>query len=339
MRRRRKTIAQPNSQSLNVTTCPIALDARGVSPQNDARLLIQYLSIFRSVRPAALLAFTAKPNIYGSLAARLAGVPVINTITGLGTGFLSSAALELVMSLLYRSALKCSSRVFFHNVDDLELFETRRLIRGGQGEVVAGSGVDLQRFAATPPPISETPTFLFIGRFLTDKGALEFAEAAAAVRRHCRASFRMLGSLEDHPKAVLAEKIQAFADSGVIEIIPQTDDVRPVIAAADCLVLPSYREGLPRVVLEASAMGRPVIATDVPGCRQAVEQGVTGLLCEPRSAASLAHAMLQMVRMTPAQRAAMGAKGRVKAEREFSEEQVVSAYLAALELVVAAAGQ
>ncbi len=318
-------------RSLGVEIEFVPVDARGVSPLRDLRLFLSYRSVFRRVRPDAFLAFTAKPNIYGSLAAALCDVPVINTITGLGTAFLSGRALQAIVSRLYRLALRRSKRVFFHNKEDCALFVDRKLVRSEQAAVVAGSGVDLERFSPRQNLKADgSVTFLFIGRMLTDKGAMEFARAAEIVGSQIEARFRMLGSVEDHPKAVSRDFLEEAARRGTIELLGTCDDVRPVIADSDCVVLPSYREGLPRVLLEASAMGKPVIATDVPGCRDAVADGVTGLLCEPRSAASLARAMTAMAAMTPSERGAMGKAGRLKAEREFSIDGVVNCYLDAL---------
>ena len=321
----------PILRDMSVTVEHVPIDARGISPWRDARLLVSYYALLRRLRPAAMLGFTAKPNIYGTMAATFLRIPVINTITGLGTGFLSGPALEWIVTGLYRRSLRRSARVFFHNPEDRDLFVDRKIVAIAQTAIVSGSGVNLQHFSPRPKIASDAPpTFLFIGRFLKDKGALEFAEAAAVVRQRHSARFRMLGRLEDHPKAVSRAVLQQFESDGTVEMLEPVQDVRPYIAEADCIVLPSYREGLPRVVLEASAMAKPVISTNVPGCRDAVDHGLTGLLCDPRSATSLADAMTAVIGMSSGERMAMGDRARVKAEREFSEEVVVAAYLDAL---------
>jgi glycosyltransferase involved in cell wall biosynthesis len=256
---------------------------------------------------------------------------VVATISGLGTTFLSSLPLQLLVSRLYRRALRSSARVFFHNHEDRDLFVDRNIVRRDIAEVVPGSGVDLGRFS---PRQFRSPndqiTFLFVGRILKDKGALEFAEAAAIVRETNAARFQMLGSLGNHPKALAPGILEPFVRDGIIEPLGSATDVRPFIANADCIVLPSYREGLPRTILEASAMAKPVIASNVPGCRQAVDDQVTGFLCEPRSARSLALAMTKIIGMSADERRMMGLRGRKKAEAEFSEDRVVAAYLGAL---------
>ena len=317
---------------MGVEIAPIAIDARGVSPLRDIKLLLDYRSSIRRIAPKAFLGFTAKPNIYGSASAASLGIPAINTVTGLGTGFLSGRILQAIVSRLYRWGLRRSRKVFFHNQEDLDLFISSGLVRAEQAGLVAGSGVDLARFASAPKKAgAQPPTFLFIGRLLKDKGLGEFLEAASLVKQRRPARFQVIGAIEDHPKAVSRQSIEEAGASGAVELLGRTDDVRPFIANADCVVLPSYREGLPRVLLEAGAMATPVVAADVPGCRQAVDHGVTGLLCEARSAAALAQAMLTIAEMSPKDRMAMGKRGRSKAEREFSEEGVVAAYLEALD--------
>ena len=315
-------------RAMGVEVHHVPVDARGLSPIRDACLLLKYDGALRRLRPAAFLGFTAKPNIYGSIAAARLGIPVINTITGLGTGFLSGRTLQSIISILYRWGLRHSYRVFFHNHEDRNLFVTQRLVTATQAAVVPGSGIDLQYFYPASELGSDQPlTFLFIGRFLKDKGTMEFVQAATLLKKRTQARFQMIGSVEDHPRAVPRHVFEKLVRDSTVELIGTTEDVRPYMAGADCIVLPSYREGLPRVLLEASAMGKPVIATNVPGCRQAVEDGRTGLICEPRSSSSLAKAMINIAEMPPQERAEMGRHGRQKAEREFSQERVVATYL------------
>lgn len=324
--------ASPQLRQLGVEFAPIAIDAKGLSPINDLALVARYRRLMRRIAPDAFLGFTPKPNIFGSIAAQACGVPAISTVTGLGTGFLSGRALQGLVTILYRLAFRRSLRVFFHNEDDLELFVGKGLVAADKAMVVAGSGIDLERFAPVVRKPSERPlVFLFIGRFLRDKGVEEFIAAARLVKQRRAAEFRMIGAIEDHPKAASRDLIEAAAAAGDVELLGTTGDVRPFIADADCMVLPSYREGLPRVLLEASAMATPVIASDVPGCRQAVDDRVTGLLCEARSASSLAAAIAAFADMSFEGRVKMGEMGRAKAEREFSEARVVAAYLDALE--------
>ena len=316
---------------------PISMSPRGTSPLADLRLLKAYAKVLRDIRPAALLGFTAKPNIYGSIAARLVGVPAINNVSVLGTVFARRSWLTALVSNLYRIALRQSAKVFFQNGDDRALFERMGLVQGGQSGLLPGSGVDLAHFA----PVDRHPdggpfTFLLAARLLWEKGVGEFVEAARRLRSEgLEARFQILGIVEpDSSAAVSRAQLQQWQDERVIAYLGSADDVRPAYASADCVVLPSYdREGVPRVLLEASAMGVPVITTDMPGCRDAVEDGTTGFLCEPRSVDSLKDTMTRMLDLSPDERLRMGAAAKAKMEREFNETLVHRAYLDALRQV------
>ena len=309
---------------------PIRMRGAGTSPVEDSRLLLDYISVLRDERPAIFLGFTAKPNIYGSLAARMTNVPVAATISGLGSAFLRGGLLGGLLLRLYRLALGGARAVFFQNPADRDLFIARRIARPDQARLVAGSGIDLDRFSPAPIEHDEEFRFLLIARLLLDKGIAEFVEAAHIVRRrHPHARFQLLGGPgDDNPSAVPQAELARWAAESIVEQLGVRDDVRPFIAAAHCVVLPSYREGLPRSLLEGAAMARPLIASDVPGCRDVVDDGVSGLLCEVRSAASLAAAMDRMLTMTAAKRLAMGAAGRRKVAAKFDQRLVADAYLA-----------
>jgi len=309
---------------------PLPMDLKGLAPHRDGALVWRFQREFRRLRPDCVLSFTIKNNIYGALAARRHGQPVLPNVTGLGTAFLSGRALQLVAEQLYRRAFARCPTVFFQNGDDRELFLDRRLVTAEQTRVLPGSGIDLAKFAPpkAPRPDGRPFTFLLIARLLRDKGVVEFAEAARTLRaRLPDARFVLLGPLgADNRTAIPAETVESWVSEGIVEHHPPVGDVRPLIAEADCVVLPSYREGAPRTLLEAAAMGRPLIATDVPGCRSVVDDGVTGLLCAVRDADSLALAMARMAAMPPGQRAAMGRAGRAKMEREYDQAIVVDAY-------------
>jgi len=328
-------VAELEQMGVGIRETPIS--PRGLSPSSDLRLLRSYWRDLRQLKPDAFLGFTAKPNIYGAIAAHRNGIPVIANITGLGTGFLSGRMLEVILSQLYRTALANAEKVFFHNRDDRDLFITRGLAREAQSEVIPGSGVNLNYFDARSPTGKADPLFLFIGRLLRDKGIVEFVDAARMVKRDFSGvRFQVLGALEPHPRSISAETLDQWKQEQVVEFLEPANDVRPFIEQADAVVLPSYREGLPRALLEASAMGRAVIGSDVPGCRDVVEQGVTGYLCEPYSAQSLASAMIKFCVLSPDHRASIGLEARRKAEREFGEQQVIDAYTATLESIFAA---
>lgn len=326
----------PNPEDIarlpGVTWIPIEIDGEGMSPIADLKLAFRYWRALRRLRPAAYLGFTAKPNIYGSIAARLAGVPAIANLTGLGTGFLRGRILEAMVTRLYKLALRRAHRVFFHNDDDLALFYERGIVRREQSVVLPGSGVDLERFSPRDATVSgDGMSFLLPSRLMWEKGLREFIDAARQIKsRRPDLRFLLLGAPASPGRGPDEAELQGWAAEGLVEILGSRDDVRPVIAASDCVVLPSYREGMPRVLLEAAAMGKPVIATDVPGCRQALVDGRTGLLCAVRSGSSLAEAMNRMIELGPNRLQGMGAEGRRLAEERFGIDNVIAAYRDAL---------
>ncbi len=312
---------------------PLAMSVNGLNPVEDLRLARRFGQIFRETTPDIVLSYTIKNNIFGAFPARAAGVPFVPNVTGLGTAFLSGWVLERVSVQLYRRAFSGLPRVFFQNADDRDLFVGYGIVREEQTRLLPGSGIDLERFApAALSDASQPPVFLMIARLLRDKGVLEFVEAARIIRaQHPGARFQLLGALGPQNRtAIDPAMIDGWVAEGVVEYCGSTDDVRSYIAAASCVVLPSYREGAPRTLIEAAAMARPVIATDVPGCRVVVDDGATGFLCKVRDAGSLANAMARFIGLPAAARCAMGDAGRSKMAREFDQALVVDAYREAI---------
>jgi glycosyltransferase involved in cell wall biosynthesis len=322
--------------ALGVDYEPIAMDKQGVSPLKDLLLLFRYWRALGRLKPDIALFYTPKPNIYGSLAARARGIKVINNVSGLGTAFIKDNLLTRIVSLLYRLSFFRSSIIFFQNREDRDLFIAQGMVKAAMARLLPGSGVDLDRFAA-PAASSDRRergfTFLLVGRVLRDKGVGEYVEAARLVRRgYPDATFQLLGFLDaENRTAIPRAEVQRLVDEGIVAYLGDTDDVRPFIAAADCVVLPSYREGLPRTLLEAAAMAKPLIATDVPGCRHIVAHETNGLLCAVRDSDSLAAAMLQMIEVPAPLRDEWGRAGRTKVEQEFDEKIVIQRYLQAIE--------
>jgi glycosyltransferase involved in cell wall biosynthesis len=313
------------------------MDGNGTNPVRDMMLLLRYLLALRSLRPAAYLGYTIKPNVYGSLAAQAMGIPVINNIAGLGATFIKDSYLTKLVRGLYKFALKRSHRIFFQNPDDQALFVRSGLVDEGVSDLLPGSGIDLRRYPASPPPDGEDRPFRFllVGRMLRDKGVEEFAEAARLVREKLtNVEFQLLGFVDPaNPNSVPLERISEWEHEGRVRFLGKTDDVREYVAQADCVVLPSYREGVPRSLLEAAAMARPLIATDVVGCREAVDDGSNGFLCCAKDAADLAAKMLRMLALSREQREAMGLAGRKKVEAQFDEQIVIQRYLSALNAI------
>lgn len=325
-------------QKLGCRVIDLPMDNNGTHPGRDLVLLARYYSLLRSLRPHAFLGYTVKPNVYGSLAAHALGIPVINNIAGLGATFIRDSLITKIVKGLYRAALKRSHKVFFQNADDLALFTDAGLVSERTTDLVPGSGLNLKHYDPVPAlPLAQRPfRFLLVARMLKDKGIEEFAEAARRVRKENAAvEFHLLGATgAGNPNGIPADKLAAWESEGLVTYLGKTDDVRPYLSAADCVVLPSYREGVPRSLLEAAAMARPIIATDVVGCRDAVDDGLTGMLCTVKCPESLAEKMRAMIALAPAQRAAMGCAGRRKVEEQYGEHLVIQKYLQALEAIV-----
>lgn len=330
----------PRILSLGVQFIPAAIDNKGTNAVRDFGLFLSYLALLRRERPALLLSYTVKPNIYGGIAARFAGVPVISNVAGLGTPFIRDSWITRVVERLYRAALAGARKVFFQNNEDMALFLDRRLVRPEIVERLPGSGVDVTHFA---PPVQQGRArrpgplrFLLSTRLLRDKGVVEFVDAIRLLRTQgIEAEFQLLGFLyPGNPSAITRDEISKWEQEGLIRYLGSIEDVRPVVSDADCVVLPSYREGAPRSLLEAASLCKPLIATDTAGCRDVVENGVTGYLCLPRDAGDLALKMNAMLRLPEHARAEMGRKGREKMIREFDERIVIEKYLRAVNAIL-----
>jgi glycosyltransferase involved in cell wall biosynthesis len=315
----------------------LEMNGNGKNPLGDLALLARYVRLLERERPAVYLGYTVKPNVYGSLAAQMLGIPVINNIAGLGRAFIRPGPTTHIVRLLYRVALRRSRVVFFQNADDRQLFLQWGLVREARARLVPGSGVDLTHFTPPAPALSpedgDAFCFLMIGRVLRDKGVEEYARAADIVRRRFpKVRFQLLGHIDDaNPGTVPRDQLQQWQQAKLIDYLGDTTDVRPLIARADCVVLPSYREGVPRSLLEAAAMAKPLLTTDAVGCRDVVSDRVNGLLCKVGDASDLATKMAEMLSFHPDKRRRMGAAGRRKMESDFDDRLVITRYLDAIE--------
>ena len=302
---------------------------------DELRAVRALVRIYRAVRPNIAFHFTIKAVIYGAIAARWTRTPFISVVTGLGYVFVNENWASKLSRALYRLTLSHSREIWFLNNDDRATFARYKLLRGSVIRLLPGEGVDMTHFCPIPDSqVRSSPcTFLMISRLLKDKGVHEFVAAArlvAASRPNVR--FVLMGPADSaNPTAIGMEQVRTWEHEGVIEYLGSMDDVRPAINAATCIVLPSYREGTPRCLLEAASMERPVIATDVPGCRDVVVDGLTGLLCEARNAEDLAEKMLRIADTDESSLRAMGVKGRAYIKEAFDERLVIHAYIGALE--------
>jgi len=311
----------------------LEMDVKGLNPLQDFRLMRSFRRIFFTEVPDVVLSYTIKNNLFGAMAARTCGIPFIPNVTGLGTAFLSGGPLQRIAEFLYRRAFRNLKTVFFQNTDDRDLFLERRLVTAEQSIVLPGSGIDLNDFAANPYPVDEKEIrFLLIARLLRDKGIYEYIDAARRLKtKGIPVRFQLLGAADSQNRtAISRETLAEWEAEGVVEYLGTTSDVRPHVARAHCVVLPSYREGAPRTLIEAASMARPLIATDVPGCRAVLDDGITGYLCAAKSGKSLAEACLRFVYLPEKARVAMGQAARAKMVAEFDQAIVVAAYQRAI---------
>ncbi len=299
------------------------LDRGGTNPFRDILLLIEYIRLYKKLKPDVVLNMTIKPNIYSSIACRILGIPSVSTVTGLGYAFTSDNWLQKLVSTMYRFAFKKASTVMFQNPDDQQLFLDKKMVAADTTVLVPGSGVDTKRFDVTPlPGNGQHVTFLLIARMLKDKGVYQFAEAASRIhKKFPDTQFVLAGPLDpNNPACISMKDIKVWEKAGVVKYLGSIDDVVPVMADADVVVLPSwYREGIPKSLLEAMALARPIITTDIPGCRSVIDNNRNGFLIEPKNTDALVDAMERMIMTSDDQRQAMGIIGRQLVEEKFDQ--------------------
>ena len=324
-------------EALGITLHDISLKRTGTNPVADLATVAELWRLMRRIRADYVLGYTIKPVIYGSMAAWLANVPNrFALVTGLGYAFTGDASgkrglLRKLIQRLYRFGLSKSRKVFFQNPDDEALFRQLGLLPADIPScVVNGSGVDVADYALAPLP--EKPSFLLIARLLGDKGVREYAQAARKVKaQYPDAVFRLVGWIDDNPDAISQQELDGWVNSGTVEFLGKLADVRPAIADCNVYVLPSYREGTPRTVLETMAMGRPVITTDAPGCRETVTDGDNGFLVPVKAVDELAAAMVKFIE-NPELVAGMGERSRLVAEQKYDVHRVNEFMLGEMEV-------
>lgn len=309
----------------------IDINNKGTNPIEDAKLVFEFYKLYKKIAPDVILQYTIKPNIYGSMAAGILGIPVISNISGLGTVFLNDSLSSKVAKWLYKVALKVPQKVFYQNSYDKELFIQSKLVKEIKTDLLPGSGINTEKFKLLGHSIRDSNRslqFLFIARLVKDKGLLEYVEAAKQIcEAYNNIEFCILGSFYPaNPTAITYEDMKVWEDEGIVKYLGTSDDVKSLISEADCIVLPSYREGLSRVLLEAASMEKPIITTNVPGCKEVVNDGVNGYLCEVKNAKSLAEQMEKMILLSNEERQEMGKNGREKVIKEFDEKIVIEKY-------------
>jgi len=322
-------------KEIGCTTMLVRLDNKGLNPLRDLSTIFHLWGIYRKQQPAFAFHFTVKSVIYGTIVGSLLGVRCVNTVTGLGTAFIGNRWSRKIVGTLYKCIKERAQWTFFQNKEDFKLFRENRYVRSDRASVVAGAGINLTQFAFSPSEPNSFFRFLYLGRLLFDKGLLELKEAAKQITES-RSDVRVqiLGPIESkNPTAVSSTILNAWIAEKSIEYLGQTDDVSEFIVKANCVVLPSFREGTPRSLLEAAAIGRPIVATDVPGCREVVIDEKNGFLCQPGSVKELVEAMQKMLNLTHEQRLAMGQAGRQIVEDSYSEQKVIDSYLSLVQRI------
>ena len=309
---------------------PLNMKRNGTNPFSEAQLLTSFYRNLRRLKPDFVLSYTIKNNIYAGLACGRLGISFAPNVTGLGPAFADGGPLNRIIRNLYRFAFRKAQRVFFQNAHDRAVFLEGRLVLEDRSWLLPGSGVNLAQFSSSLLPESHDPVrFLLIARMLRDKGVGHFAEAARKVKaEYPNTQFQLLGPLDlDSKTAISKEEIATWVSEGIISYLGSISDVRPALRQAHCVVLPSfYHEGTPRSLLEAAAVARPLISTDMPGCRDTLIPGTSGFLVQPQQTEDLANAMLQFMDLSPNDRQAMGQAGRLLMEKKYDERFVIDAY-------------
>ena len=327
-------------QEMGIEYHEIVINSKGMNPFKKLILIYKLYKLYKVITPDVVLLYTIKPNIFGSIAAWFSRTPVISNISGLGTLFINPTIYSKIASLLYDIALHIPRKIFFQNSYDRSLFIKLKLVEAAKSELLPGSGINTSKFHPTPSNTNRKGIqFLFIARLVRDKGLVEYVEAARDIKKlggMDNIEFAILGSFyAGNPTAITQEQMELWQEEGIINYLGSTDDVKSVVDGCDCVVLPSYREGMSRVLLEAASMAKPIITTKVPGCKEVVEHGVNGYLCRSKDIESLRIQIQKMIELTHEERVEMGKRGREKMIREFEEQIVIDKYLDTIEAIIA----
>ena len=317
----------------------VNIGSGNLNPFKILRYIFNLYRALKNIKPDLILIFSIRPAIFGNLIARFLQIPTITNITGVGPLFSSRNLAYRIARSVYKFALGKTRTVFFQNQDDLNLFLKNNFVKEEIAKRIPGSGVDYQKFS--PMVVNHKDDhfiFLFIGRLIKDKGIFEFVEAARILRKkYPQVLFNVIGPFWHQnlkSNTISKNELQHWIVEGIIDYEGEKKDIRKFIARADCIVLPSYREGTSNILLEAASMEKPIVTTNTTGCKETVEDGVTGFLCNIKDSADLADKMEKMYLLSTEERSVMGKKGRQKMINEFDKKIVVNNYLDAIDEVL-----
>tara|TARA_B100000686_G_C16594879_1_gene865411 strand:- start:85 stop:1104 length:1020 start_codon:yes stop_codon:yes gene_type:complete len=322
-----------NLESLGCKLFPISLDSSGRNPLKDIGTFFKLLYLYKKLKPDLILNFTPKINIYSTLAGSFLKIQCINNIAGLGTAFIENGVASKLVGFLYMISQPLASVVFFQNQEDMDLFNKKGWVKKKKSIRIMGSGVDLKQFKVMDAPDDNIVRFLFVGRILKEKGILDLINASSLLKQnHNNFELQILGWVDsDKTDQIKLNDILSLEQEGLVNYLGYHTNVSDFIAIADCIVLPSYyREGVPRSLLEAAAMGKPIISTNTIGCRETIDDEVTGFFCRTRDPDDLSKKMKLIIDMGHKKRVKMGHRGRRKIEKEFDEQYVIEEYMKAI---------
>lgn len=308
---------------------PIEMENKGANPVKDFLLIQNFKKIYKQASPDVILQYTIKPNIYGTIAANRLNIPVINNVSGLGTVFLHKNLVAQVAKSLYRYAFRFPKKIFFQNNDDRQLFIENGLVKIEKTGLLAGSGINLTSFQQQPFSKKTPFTFLLVARLLYDKGIREYVDAIRILRKKGnQAEFQLCGFFDLASNlGVTKEEVKQWEEEGLISYIGKTDNIQETMNDVHCVVLPSYREGTPKTLIEAAALGKTIVTTDVPGCREVLLDNKNGFLCQVKNAEDLAEKMQKVFELSSDKIVEMGNESRILAENKFDEKFVIQKYL------------
>jgi glycosyltransferase involved in cell wall biosynthesis len=320
--------------NLGVKFVEISVSRKGINPIEDLAYLFNLIKIYKEYRPKAVLHFTIKPNIYGTIACKLLNIPSINTINGLGSGIIKDNLLSKVLKFLYKVSLKYSHKILFQNNDDKDFFIENKIISEKKIAIVPGSGVDTAYFDNSESN-NKNLTFILIARLLKDKGIYEYIQAIKEIKKSSSNAVFLLAGQFDHnnPSAIKENEVKSWQEEKLIEYIGKTDDIKDFFKLSDVVVLPSYREGLSRVLIEAASASKPIITTNVAGCKDVVVENVNGYLCELKSISSLKECIEKMCDISQEERYAMGCNSKKISKNKFDKEIVNQIYLNEINII------